>query len=115
MGGGGGRGMHRSMGRRRCWARLGVIRGWRGLTRFSLFKQVGEILLCCAHALADFNQNTLVEFQLIAILYLIRRSPMVIPNVVAGLIIDHHAFVEGIITKVAILPSFGLAAHIVGV
>jgi hypothetical protein len=93
--------------------RCGVIGLRRALAGVSLLEEVGEIRLSGAHPLTDLDQSSLIQLELIAVLDFLDRPPVMITDVVPLLVIDHNPLVEGMVSEVAILPPFGLAAQVV--
>lgn len=39
---------------------------------------------------------------------------MQISDEIAGIIIDHHALIEGVVSEESILPALGLASNVMG-
>ena len=83
--------------------------------RFSALpiEQRRQICLRYAHCLSDLDQDALVQRQLIAFVQLVAVLPVRVADVVACLVGDHDAIVEGVELEVAILPSFLLPSDIV--
>lgn len=79
----------------------------------SLIEKIGKVGLRSAHLLPDLNQSSLVQLELVAVLDFVDRPPVMITDVVTLFVINHDALVEGMVPEIAILPSFGLAAHVV--
>lgn len=82
--------------------------------RFSALpiEQRRQICLRYAHCLSDLDQDALVQRQLIAFVQLVAVLPVRVADVVACLVGDHDAIVEGVELEVAILPPLLLASDV---
>ena len=61
-----------------------------------------------------YDDATALQLDLFAFIKLLFSLPMEVPHKVAAFIVNHYAFVEGVVFEAAIFPSFLLPPEVVG-
>jgi hypothetical protein len=68
-----------------------------------------------ANAFHDlYNDAAALQLDLLAFIKVLFSLPMQVAHKVAALIVNHYAFVEGVVFEAAIFPSFLLPPEVVG-